>query len=115
MAEVKIIVIMCYYVIVGTLAYSTYGYFLATDTGLRTFREFQEYATCQSIGIQADRPRDCGDAPDFRPLGTDVLVSASFILQLLLPLVILIFITNCRSCSKKRLKIFKVQRAASVS
>ena len=114
--EVKIFVVMCYYVVMGVLSFSTYGYHLATDVGPGTLRKFQKYSTCQSIGIQPDRV--CGDAPDFRPQDIDVLVSVSFVLQILLPLIVLIFITNCSCSSKKQLKALSAKsknHAASYS
>ena len=100
-AEVKIFVIMCYYVVMGIFTLSIYGYYLAADTG--TFSEFQEYSACQSVGIQPDR--DCGDAPDFRSQEIDVLAFVSSVLQILLPLIILIFIANYTSncCCKMQL------------
>lgn len=100
-AEIKILVIMCYYVVVDILTLSTYSYYLATFGEI--FQEFRSYFDCQSAGIQPDR--DCGDAPDVQLQEFTVVSSMSYILQSLLPLVVLIFIANCSYCSKKHLKI----------
>ena len=96
-AEIKIFVIMCYYVVMGSFTLSTYAYHLATDDGLISV--LQSYFACQSVGIQPDR--DCGDAPDIRLQEFDVVATVSFVLQGLLPLVVFTFIVNCSCCSKK--------------
>ena len=105
-AEIKIFVIMCYYVVLGILTLSAYSYYLTTDD-----KEFQSYFACQSIGIQPDR--DCGDAPDVQLQKFTVVSAVSYILQSLLPLVFIIFITNCNCCSKKHLKTSKSKNHAA--
>ena len=99
-AEIKIFVIMCYYVVMGTFTLSTYAYSLAMDDGL--VNVLQLYFACQSIGIQPDR--DCGDAPNIGLQEFDVVATVSFVLQGLLPLVVFAFIVNCGCCSKKHPK-----------
>ena len=95
-AEVKILSIMCYYVLIVVVALTNYTYFIATDD--ETLEAFQAYFMCQSVGIQPDR--DCGDPPDVRLRVFYTLTSVSAILLGLLPLVILIFIIKC-SCDKR--------------
>ena len=91
-AEIKIFVIMSYYIVKEILSFSTLPYYLTTDD--EAFSEFQNYFVCQKIGIQPDR--DCGDAPDIYLVtpGFIVLVTVSELLQNLLPLVILVFVAN---------------------
>ena len=104
-AEAKIFFIVCYYVLVGTVTLTTYTYFITTDD--ETMEAFQEYFTCQSVGMQSDR--DCGDPPDVRLRVFYTLASVAGILQGLLPLVILIFVMNC-SCYKRCYKIVKTSK-----
>ena len=95
-AEAKISFIVCYYVLMGTVALTTYTYFITTAND--TSEALQAYFTCQSIGIQPDR--DCGDPPDVRLQAFYTLAAVAAILPGLLPLVILIFIVNC-TCDKR--------------
>ena len=95
-AEVKILSIVCYYVLIVVVALTTYTYFITTDD--ESSEAFQAYFMCHSVGIQPDR--DCGDPPDVRLRVFYAFTSVSAILQGLLPLVILIFIINC-SCDKR--------------
>jgi hypothetical protein len=89
-AEIKIFVIMCYYVVEEILTLSTFSYYFTTED--ETFSELQSYFMCQSIGIRPDR--DCGDAPDIRSQGFIVVATVSQVLQGLLPVVILVFIID---------------------
>ena len=94
-AEIKIFVIMCYYVVMGTFTLSTYTYSLAKDGDL--VNVLQSYFVCHSLGVQPGK--DCGEAPDIRLQEFSVVATVSFILQGLLPLVVFTFIVNCSCCS----------------
>ena len=109
-AEIKIFVIMSYY-IVGEIL--TLSYYLTTDD--ESFSEFQNYFACQRIGIQPDR--DCGDAPDIRSPGFTVVAIVSQVLQSLFPLVILVFVADFNTVIRviHRLKILKVKIAIEAS
>ena len=95
-AQAKILAVMVYYIVMGSLALSTYSYFLATDDG--DFEAYTTYFNCQSVGIVPDR--DCGEPPSIQTSALHRLATASFFLQGFLPTVILIFVV---SCSNKRL------------
>ena len=81
---------MCYYVLIGTVAISTYTY--GITTGNETSKAYQTYFTCQRVGIQPDR--DCGDPPHVQ-LHMFIMLVVAATLQRLLPLIILIFLVNC--------------------
>ena len=98
-AEVKIFIIACYYIILGCVGLSTFTYLIATDD--ETALAFQEYFTCHSFGIVPGL--DCGDIPNVRPQVFGTLASISVILISLVPLFNLIFISKwtCK-CFPKR-------------
>ena len=112
-AEIKIFVIMCYYVIMGTFTLSTYTYSLSTDDDF--VNVLQLYFACQSLGIQPGK--DCGEAPDIRLQGFSVVATVSFALQGLLPLVVFTFIVNCSccTCSKKHSKTISKSKSHATS
>ena len=112
-AEIKIFVIMCYYVVMGTFTLSTYAYSLATRTDDGLVNVLQLYFACQSIGIQPDG--DCGDAPNIGLQGFDVVATVSFVLQGLLPLVVFTFIVNCSCHSKKHPKTLSRSKGHATS
>ena len=88
-AEIKIFVIMSYYIVKEILSFTTLPYYFTTDD--EAFSEFQNYFACQKIGIQPDR--DCGYAPDIYLVTPGFIVlTVSEHLQSLLPLVILVFV-----------------------
>ena len=112
-AEIKIFVIMSYYIVGEILTISTFSYYLTTDD--ESFSEFQNYFACQRIGIQPDR--DCGDAPDIRSPGFTVVAIVSQVLQSLLSLVILVFVADFNAVIRvvHRLKTLKVKIAIARS
>ena len=112
-AEIKIFVIMSYYIVEEILTLSTFSYYLTTDD--EAFSEFRNYFACQRIGIQPDR--DCGNAPDIRSPGFTVVATVSQFLQSLFPLVILVFVANFNAVIRvvHRLKNLKVKIAVEAS
>ena len=95
-AEAKIFVIMCYYIAMGSVTLCVYAYFLTTAD--ETAEAFQTYFLCQSVGMVPGW--DCGDPPNARLHVFNILESASYFLQGLFPIIVLIFVVNC---SKSRL------------
>ena len=110
-AEIKIFVIMCYYVVMGTFTLSTYTYRLATDSGL--VNVLQLYFACQSIGVQPDVDR--GDPPDVQLQEFSVVATVSFVLQGLLPLIVFTFIVNCSCGGKKHPKTLSKSKSHATS
>ena len=89
-AEVKIFIIACYYIIQGCAGLSIFTYLIATKD--ETAIVFQDYFTCHSFGIVPGL--DCGDIPNVHPQVFGILASVSVILIGLLPLINLIFIVK---------------------
>jgi hypothetical protein len=89
-AEMKIFVIMCYYMLVGIILLSALAYnHAAVEEGSIAFRT---YFCCQSAGIQPGR--DCGDAPEVHRQMIHGLTLAGRFLQCLLPIVVLTFVID---------------------
>ena len=95
-AEAKVFMIVCYYVILGSVGLSTYTYFITTDDD--TAEAFQHYFMCQSVGVVPGL--DCGDLPNVRLQEFGKLASVAATLIGLSPLVSLIFVVRL-SCSRK--------------
>ena len=89
-AEVKILVIICYYISMGVSILSVIAYTHATSE--RDIKTYQRYFICQSAGIQPDR--DCGDPPEIHLQTLHRLTSVGSFLQSLMPVVILIFVID---------------------
>lgn len=95
-AEVKIFVVMCYYILLGVILISNLAYLHATADSVS--EEVQAYFYCHSAGIQPDR--DCGDVPEVHLQTLGIL---GLFLQRMLPIVIVIFIVDWK-CNHKCLK-----------
>ena len=105
-AEIKILTIVIYYIIMGTATLSTTTYFLATND--ETAEEFQVYFSCQSFGIVPGK--DCGDPPNIQLQPFSILATVSYFLLGLLPTVILIFTKNC-NCFNSCINKFKSKKS----
>ena len=91
-AEAKILFIMCYYVLLGTLVLTLFTYF---ETNIDVeYQAVKQYFACQSTGVQFGM--DCGDTPQ-GPLTS--LTAVAIILTGLLPLVVITFTVKC-SCKQ---------------
>ena len=89
-AEVKIFVIVCYYISLGVILLSVFTY--TRTTANEESAAFKKYFICQSVGMQPDR--DCGDAPEVHLQTLHRLTPVGFFLQSLMPIVILIFVVD---------------------
>ena len=98
-AEVKIIVIMCYYISMGVILLSILAY-IHTTAGKNT-EVIQGHFCCQSAGIQPDR--DCGDPPEIHLQTLHRLTPVGGFLQSLIPIIILIFVIDWK-CNRNCLK-----------
>ena len=115
-AEINILIIACYYIILGCVGLSTFTYLIATDN--ETAIAFQDYFACHSFGIVPGF--NCGDIPNVRPQVFGTLASVSVILFDLIPLFNLIFIAKwTKSCKcfikKSQYSSQKVSHASSKS
>lgn len=96
-AEIKILFIMCYYVILGALVLTLFTYLEAV--GVIALEGVEQYFTCQSTGL--DSGRDCGSTPReqlgiFRSLSV-----VSTVFSDLFPVVVLAFTVKC-DCIKSQ-------------
>ena len=95
-AQAKILFIVCYYIILGTLVLTLYTYYQVA--GEADIQAVTRHFTCQSTGIQSGR--DCGDVPNIHLAVFDSLSALGIILIGLLPAVVLIFTVKC-NCNNK--------------
>jgi uncharacterized membrane protein len=96
-AEAKILFIMCYYVLVGTLVLTLFTYFEATKEA--EFQIIETFFICQSSGLESDN--DCGDTPQVHLAGFDSLAALAIILIGLLPSVVIAFTLKCEYRQEK--------------
>ena len=90
-AQAKILLIMIYYILYGVLVITTYTTAItSSDTALEAF---ENYFSCQSVGVSFDR--DCGPPPENLHRR---LVVPSILLVRMMPIVILVFTAKC-TCS----------------
>lgn len=95
-AQMKILLIMCYYVISATGLVVSYTVILTTSE--KIVSSFQAYFSCQSVGLQPNI--DCGLSPELNFRYLTVIPSATPLLLGLLPAIILIFTVKC-TCDKR--------------
>ena len=96
-AEAKILFIMCYYVLVGTLVLTLFTYFEATEDV--EFQAIETFFVCQSNGLESGN--DCGDTPQIHLAVFDSLAALSIILVGLLPSVVIAFTVKCQHRQEK--------------
>ena len=93
------LIILRYYIATASVTLCTYSYFLVT-----IHETFEALLTCflwHSVGMVPGR--DCSKPPDVQLWGFNVPASASFFLQGLFHVIVLIFVINCfnnRLCRK---------------
>lgn len=100
-AEVKIFVIMSYYILLGVILISALAYTHATADEVVVAS--QEYFICQSAGIRPDR--DCGNAPEVHVHTLHNIIYTGLFLEILMPIVFLIFIIDWKgshTCLKSK-------------
>ena len=96
-AEAKILFIMSYYIILGTLVLALFSYIEAiSDVEYRTV---EEYFTCQSMGLQPGK--HCGETPQAHLATLTSLSAVAIILTGLLPLVVIAFTVQCKFMKSK--------------
>lgn len=95
-AQAKLLLIMCYYTLIGMIAITGYTFLITTNR--KSSESFQAYFICQSVGVQADL--DCGQPPEVK---VHALAPVSVILIALVPSITLMFTANC-TCLKKHHK-----------
>ena len=87
MAEKKILVILCYYVILGAVALTTFT--ITIGSVERLTNELEQYFLCEAVG-----PEDPCDRSEFEKLTHPELIGLSYVLLGLLPAVNLFFVIN---------------------
>jgi uncharacterized membrane protein YesL len=95
-AQAKILLIMCYYIAVGTIVLTLFTYYQVA--GEADIQAVTSHFACQSAGTQSGR--DCGDVPNVHLKLFDSLTALGIILTGLLPAVVLIFTVKCNSNNK---------------
>jgi uncharacterized membrane protein YesL len=101
-AEAKILLIMCYYIVLGTLVLTVNTYYqVSREAAAQTMAS---HFSCQSAGVQSGR--DCGDLSSLYVAVFNVLSDLGIILIGLLPAVILMFTVAC-NCNNKHCKYRK--------
>ena len=118
-AEKKILIIFCYYVILGVITLTTFT--LATKNGQRFGEEITLYFTCESLGAEmnCDSQRSA-----YQALLNPALNCLSYILLGIFPAINLLFAVNTEElkqwcCRARRFHLFSVNgelsNAASAS
>ena len=98
-AQAKILFIVCYYIMLGTLVLTVHTYYQVA--GEDNIQAVWLHFACQSAGIQSGR--DCGDVPNVYLAVFNALSDLGIILIGLLPAVVLIFTVKCnynKKCCK---------------
>ncbi len=90
-AQAKILLIMCYYIAVGTIVLTLFTYYQVA--GEADIQAVTSHFACQSAGTQSGR--DCGDVPNVHLELFDSLTALGIILTGLLPAVVLMFTVKC--------------------
>ena len=101
-AEAKILLIMCYYIVLGTLVLTVNTYYQVA--GEAVAQAVISHFDCQSAGTQSGR--DCGDLSNLYVAVFNALSDLGVILIGLLPAVVLIFTVSC-NCNNKHCKYWK--------
>ena len=94
-AQAKILFIVCYYIVTGTLFLIPLMYYQVTEEA--AIQAVSRYFVCQSTGIQSGR--DCGEVSAIYLAVFDSLSTLGIILICLLPAVVLIFTVKCTKCN----------------
>ena len=90
-AEAKILFIVCYYVLVGTLVLTLFTY-LETISD-EQYKAIEQYFICQSTGLEPGK--GCGETPQAHLAAFNSLAVVAIILTGLLPTVVLTFTIKC--------------------
>jgi VIT1/CCC1 family predicted Fe2+/Mn2+ transporter len=102
-AEAKILFIMCYYILLGTVVLTLFTYLEESGENPEVFQAIEKHFTCQSAGIQPGR--DCGKPLRDSLSAYSALSAISTILSGLIPVVAMVFTLKCtyrcRSTCKK--------------
>ena len=102
-AEAKILFIMCYYILLGTVVLTLFTYLEESGENSEVFQAIEKHFTCQSTGIQPGK--DCGNSLRGFLTAYSALSAISTILSGLLPVVVMAFTLKytctCKSARKK--------------
>lgn len=97
-AEAKILFIMCYYILLGTVVLTLFTYLEESGENPEVFQAIEQHFACHSTGIQPGK--DCGIPPRAFLSAYSALSAVSTILTGLLPTVVMAF-TLKYTCNAK--------------
>jgi len=97
-AERKSLIILCYYILLGVVAFSAFT--VSTRSSTLFANTIAEYWRCESAGLNSENSCD-GLRDLLRQLGNPGLTSASYILLGIFPAVNLIFAVNVKEIKQK--------------
>ena len=90
-AERRILIIFCYYVLLGVIALTAFTYSIVNSNTL--LDEYKKYFLCESKGIDSNNPEGC-DRSGFENNKIPALTILSYILLGIFPAVNLIYAVN---------------------
>lgn len=91
-AEAKILFIMIYYILLGTLVLALFTYIEATSDV--EYRVLEVHFACQSTGVQPGK--DCGVTPQVQLSTLTSLSAVAILLTGLFPMVVIAFTVRCK-------------------
>lgn len=91
--EKKILIISCYYVLLGVVALTAFTQTLKDNEALT--REYEKYFLCESKGIDPDDTEAC-DRSDFEQYQTPGLTASAYFLLGFFPVANLIYAVNVK-------------------
>jgi len=97
-AERKSLIILCYYILLGVVAFSAFT--IGARNGTRFANTIAAYWRCESAGLNSETSCD-GLRDSLRQLTNAGLTSAAYILMGIFPAVNLIFAVNAKEIKQK--------------
>lgn len=97
-AEAKILFIMCYYVLLGTVVLTLFTYL--EEVGSEVYKAIEQHFVCQSKGVQPEM--NCGDSPKAQIATLTILSAISTTVAGLLPVVVVAFTLKCSCKTHKK-------------
>ncbi len=92
-AEKKILIVFCYYILLGVIALMAFT--LAVKDDEIVAHEYETYFLCESKGIDPNNPEEC-DRSGFEQYLTPGLMACAYILIGIFPALNLIFVVNIK-------------------
>ena len=109
-AQVKIMVIFIYYLLLGILALGIFSYYVAINDMLIV--DLRAFFLCESFGVNSGK--NCLALRSEALKNYTRLLVVGIIVQALITPVILIFVADCTKCKKKFKEIFSSKKSFKV-